>query len=228
MIDQDQPASSPLLLIEKLSHFFEAPSQGKIELFHDISLQVMKQESLAITGASGEGKSTLLNIIGGLESPISGSQKWEDKAAKPARGELGFIFQQFHLLEDLSVLENVLLPLRLKRSRLKQDEVNEAKKIIEKVGLAGRMDQIAAKLSGGEKQRCAIARALISNPKLILADEPTGNLDHQNASQIADLLFEMVREKGCALILITHDLQLASRCDRVLKLEDAKLISLKN
>lgn len=216
----------PLLQLENITHVFQSPhpDQPPLKIFQNISLELYQGQSLAITGASGEGKSTLLHIIGALEKPTSGLLLWENKPFSPKRHEIGFIFQQFHLLDDLSVWENIVLPLRLQNSRLEPSSIERAKQILDRVGLSHRQNQMASLLSGGEKQRCAIARALVGSAKLILADEPTGNLDHHTAGQIAKLLLDMVKEERVSLILVTHDHALANRCDRVLKLENGHLL----
>jgi putative ABC transport system ATP-binding protein len=219
-------SSFPLLQLENITHVFQSPlpDQPPLKIFQNISLELYPGKSLAITGASGEGKSTLLHIIGALEKPTSGLMLWQNKPISPKRQEIGFIFQQFHLLDDLSVWENILLPLRLQNSRPDPSSIERAQQILHRVGLSHRKNQMASLLSGGEKQRCAIARALVGSAKLVLADEPTGNLDHHTAGQIAKLLFEMVKEEGVSLILVTHDHALASRCDSVLKLENGHLL----
>jgi putative ABC transport system ATP-binding protein len=213
----------PLLCIEDLHHSFELSDQEHLELFHGISLKLYEGESVAITGASGEGKSTLLHILGGLESPTQGFQLWKGEKKLPKREEIGFIFQNFHLLEDLSVLENILLPIRVQKRKLTPKDFDAGLTLLKQVGLNERHKQLCAQLSGGEKQRCAIARAAITQPKLILADEPTGNLDHQTALQVSQLLFDMIKQLGSTLLLVTHDKNLASCCQRVLHLENGVL-----
>lgn len=213
----------PLLSLENLVHSFELSPDKRLQLFKGLSLCLYPGESVAITGASGEGKSTLLHLIGGLEKACCDRQTWLENEGTANREEVGFIFQHFHLLEDLSVLDNVLLPLRLQHKRLSSHENLKALQMIERVGLKGREHQLCAQLSGGEKQRCALARALITSPKLILADEPTGNLDHETAAHIARLLFDTVKEFNCSLLLVTHDRNLSSHCDRIFKLENGHL-----
>lgn len=199
-----------------------------VVILEGINLEIYPGETLAITGASGEGKSTLLHLLGLLEEPSSGEiiyPHWPFANADEIRKKhISFIFQQFLLLEDLTVYENIMLPIRLFQSRkIAQAKEQAAKELLERVGLGARIFQAASKLSGGEKQRLAIARALVGENDLLFADEPTGNLDHDNAQLIAELLFDIVREKQRALVLVTHEQKLAQRADRWLKLEKGVL-----
>lgn len=223
--------NKPLLITKELYKTFQIKTQDSIQdlhILHDINLTIYPGDSLAITGASGEGKSTLLHILGLLESPSSGHLEfpiWPDASHEHIRlHHIGFVFQQFHLLEDLSTLENVLLPLRIQGfGHIDEPVKKRALELLERVGLTDRLYHPASKLSGGEKQRCAIARALVRNPQLLFADEPTGNLDHDNAECIAELLFTLAQEHGSALILVTHDLRLARRGNIIFKLERGQL-----
>ena len=184
------------------------------------SFEVREGEAVAILGASGSGKSTLLGLLAGLDVP-SGGKVWiagedlfalnEDGRARLRGQMVGFVFQSFQLLPALTALENVMLPLELARGA---DVVMRARKVLERVGLGERLGHYPRQLSGGEQQRVAVARAFVSEPRLLFADEPTGNLDSTTGEHIIDLLFEMNRERGTTLVLVTHDGELAKRCDR--------------
>ncbi len=219
---------SPLLDVRDLGKQVSGPD-GPLILLDGVNFTLLPRESVAITGPSGSGKSTLLGLLAGLDVPTSGqvllggepfSALVEDARAV-RRGELcGFVFQSFHLVDDLNVLENVLLPLELNHT---PDPLNRARQWLERVGLGHRLKHFPATLSGGEQQRVALARAFAVTPKLLFADEPTGSLDHGNGARIIELLFELNREAGTALILVTHDAQLATRCQRHLCLEQGRL-----
>jgi lipoprotein-releasing system ATP-binding protein len=208
--------------------------QGPIDLevLRGVSLAVRAGERIAIIGASGSGKTTLLQILGGLDRPTSGSvliagQDIHGLAEKP-RGELrnrtlGFIYQFHHLLQEFSALENVAMPLLVRRQP-KRDAEASARAVLEKVGLGERLIHRPHELSGGERQRAAVARALVTRPNIVLADEPTGNLDGGNAESVFALLLELNREFATSLIVVTHDRKLAARMDRVLELERGNLV----
>lgn len=200
-------------------------SFGERQLFSQLSLSVGEGESVAICGRSGSGKTTLLHLLGALEKPDSGrilineEEVTSQNAAFLRRTHLGFVFQAFHLLEDFTVFENVLMPARIARaSREKQ-----ALQLLEELDLSVHRNAQVKFLSGGERQRVALARALCNDPALILADEPTGNLDSANAERIGKLLLDCVRVKKKSLILVTHDKDLASLCDRRFHLIDGRL-----
>ncbi|EHK61021.1 ABC transporter ATP-binding protein [Halomonas sp. GFAJ-1] len=219
---------TPVLLAEKLSKQVTS-GERSLHILHDLSLSVAAGESVAILGKSGAGKSTLLGLLAGLDTPSDGeltlfgqplSRLDEDGRAALRAGRVGFVFQNFQLLPTLSALENVLLPLELS-PRAGGD--GTASHWLERVGLGERTGHLPKQLSGGEQQRVAIARAFVTDPELVFADEPTGNLDPDTGAQIIDLLFTLNREAGTTLMLVTHDHALARRCDRCLRLANGKL-----
>ena len=209
----------------------EVPSgDGRLIILDDVSLSLNDGESLAITGPSGSGKSTLLSLIAGLDTATSGEIFLDDLALHKMNEEertalrkekVGFVFQSFELLPSLTALENVMLPSELKSE--KSPETN-AKNFLERVGLKNRQDHYPNQLSGGEQQRVAIARAFACSAKILFADEPTGNLDPRNGEIIADLLFEVNSETDNALVIVTHDQELADRCDKTINLKLGKVI----
>lgn len=203
--------------------------EGELTLLDGVDMTVMPGESVAITGPSGSGKSTLLGLLAGLDTPSEGDillagaafSSLDDDARALMRGEhCAFVFQAFHLVDDLNVLENVMLPLEIQRNR---GAARIAHQWLERVGLGHRLKHFPTTLSGGEQQRVALARAFAVRPRVLFADEPTGSLDHANGERISKLLFELNREAGTALVLVTHDQQLAERCHRQLRLEDGRL-----
>ena len=221
---------STLELVEISKEF---PTRGEpFQVLEGVNLQVAQGDNLAIVGPSGCGKSTLLHIIGTLDAPTSGSMRLgevdpfeldEQALARFRNQNIGFIFQDHHLLPQLSVLENVLIPA-IAEGRPDQDCVQRAHELIERVGLADRIEHRPAELSGGERERVAVARSLIHQPTLLLADEPTGNLDQTNARQIGDLLLEIQRQEKMMLIVVTHSMELAGKIDRQMRLDDGKLV----
>jgi putative ABC transport system ATP-binding protein len=202
---------------------------GELVILRDIDLQVTPGEALAIVGASGSGKSTLLALLAGLDTPTAGSVHLdghdlfaldEDKRAELRGRLLGFVFQSFQLLPALTALENVMLPLEL---AARDDAEDLARAMLGRVGLAERLHHYPKHLSGGEQQRVALARAFVVRPKLLLADEPTGSLDVQSGAAVISLLFELNREHGTTLILVTHDEALAARCARAVRLVGGRI-----
>lgn len=205
-------------------------AQGTLTILHDITFDIKAGESVAIVGASGSGKSTLLGLLAGLDVPSSGEVQVDgqplfalDEDGRAAlRGRLiGFVFQSFQLLPMLTALENVMLPLELAGAA---DARERATKILERVGLGERVTHYPKQLSGGEQQRVAIARAFVTEPAILLADEPTGNLDSATGATIIELLFQLNRERGTTLVLVTHDAALAARCQRALQLVAGRLV----
>ena len=197
---------------------------GELVILDGIDLEIKQGESLAIVGASGSGKTTLLGILAGLDEASSGTvcmmdadlTQLDEEARALARGvHVGFVFQSFQLLGSLTALENVMLPVELRGESMAE---SQATTLLDKVGLAERQDHYPRQLSGGEQQRVAIARAFASNPTILFADEPTGNLDTQTGAKVVELLFELNREFGTTLVMVTHDLNLAERCDRTLSM----------
>jgi lipoprotein-releasing system ATP-binding protein len=204
-----------------------------LEVLRAVDLSVRRGEFVAIVGASGAGKSTLLHLLGALDRP-TGGDVWLDGSryadldamtlAELRNRKLGFVFQFHHLLREFSALENVMMPLLIggmgaRRARSRAEE------LLSSVGLAGRMAHRPAELSGGEQQRCAVARALVHDPNVVLADEPSGNLDHANADRLHDVFFRLAREFETAVVVVTHNRQLAGRADRILMLEDGCLLA---
>jgi len=199
-----------------------------VDVLHDLTLQIQAGESVGIIGSSGSGKSTLLHLLGGLDEPSSGNitlmgqeiaKLSQAKLGQLRNQYLGFVYQFHHLLAEFTALENVMMPLLIGKTPRKEAEAR-ATAMLEKVGLAQRIQHRPAELSGGERQRAAIARALVNHPKCLLADEPTGNLDRKNARLVLDLMLELQAELGTALIVVTHDDELAQRFNRVLTVQD--------
>ncbi len=205
-------------------------ASGELTILHDISFTLAAQESVAIVGASGSGKSTLLAILAGLDVPSSGTVRLrgqdlfvlnEDQRAAVRGAELGFVFQSFQLLPNLNALENVMLPLELRGDR---EARAMAMHMLGRVGLSQRLGHYPRVLSGGEQQRVALARAFVMRPALLLADEPTGSLDFATGAAVMELMFELNREAGTTLVLVTHDPLIAQRCQRQLRIEAGALV----
>jgi putative ABC transport system ATP-binding protein len=203
---------------------------SRIDVLRDVDLSVAPGERLAIVGPSGSGKTTLLILLAGLEQPGAGSVSLDgvrldalsaDALADLRRDRVGIVFQSFHLVPSLNALDNVALPLQIAGHR---DAAKRARDQLERVGLAERASHYPSQLSGGEQQRVAIARAMVHAPKVLLADEPTGNLDGQTREGIRELLFALNAQSNTTLVLVTHDLDFAARCDRVLRLHDGRLM----
>lgn len=206
-------------------------SEGELVILDNVSLRVEDGESLAIIGASGSGKSTLLGILAGLDIPTSGTVSlnshelttMDEEGRASVRAEnVGFVFQSFQLLPGLSALENVMMPLELHG---RKDAREKSESFLSRVGLSARMHHYPKQLSGGEQQRVAIARAFASEPKILFADEPTGNLDSATGLKVIDLVFELNKEQGTTLVLVTHEDRLAKRCRNQLELEAGRILS---
>lgn len=202
-----------------------------LTILDDVSISVNDGETIAIVGASGSGKTTLLGLLAGLDRPNSGTVAWhgetistlsEDALAKKRQGTVGFVFQSFQLLPALTALENVMLPLELASNPEAEARATEW---LGRMGLAERIDHLPRQLSGGEQQRVAIARAFAASPKIVFADEPTGNLDTDTGAEIIELMFKLNRDQGTTLVLVTHDLDLATRCNRFIRLARGKVVA---
>ena len=227
-----QLAEKTIIQTQKLSQVIQIHDQ-RIHVLKSIDLKIVEKEQVAITGRSGSGKSTLLGLLAALDQPFDGEvhlcghaihNMSEEQRAKVRLENIGFVFQSFQLLPHLSALDNVLLPMRLQSAYRYNDAKEKAQNMLERVGLVRQMSQTPKVLSGGEQQRVAIARALVTEPKVVFADEPTGNLDQDTAKEIEQLLFQMNHELGTTLVLVTHDPKLAAQCQRQLQLDDGNLL----
>jgi lipoprotein-releasing system ATP-binding protein len=227
----DTPTSVLSLVDVRKSYNIDSPNE--VEILHGINLTVQERDFSALVGPSGSGKSTLLNIIGLLDQPTSGelyilgqpTREMEDEARTALRGNtIGFVFQFHHLIQAFTALENVLMPLMIKNGKPKAEFVERAKNLLNEVGLGSHFNKKPDELSGGQQQRVAIARALITRPALLLADEPTGNLDTKTAAEIFELFRKFNQQFGCAVLLVTHDARLSTTCDRTITLVDGQTV----
>jgi ABC-type lipoprotein export system ATPase subunit len=222
------PASArPLIALRSVSRIYD---RGAITALRNVDLQVAEGDSLAIVGASGSGKSSLVNILCGIDYPTSGHVIWEGRPVRRKRewvslrrSQIGIVFQDFNLFPTLTALENVELAL-FGRGMSPKHRYTRIGMVLSRVGLQHHPHHLVSRLSGGERQRVAIARAIVHEPKLLLADEPTGNLDSVNAVKIADLLFELRESAGMTLVVVTHDDELAARCSRQIRLRDGSVV----
>ncbi|KUJ73696.1 ABC transporter [Ruegeria marisrubri] len=227
-VSKDLPMPTPVLTLQDAALSLEG-NAGRVDILRNISLSVNRGETLGLVGPSGSGKSSLLMLMGGLEQVTGGSvvalgqdltRMDEDALARFRRDNMGVVFQNFHLIPTMTALENVATPLELAGHR---DAFARAEAELEAVGLSHRSGHYPAQLSGGEQQRVALARASAPRPKILLADEPTGNLDEANGAAIIDILFGLRDRHGATLVLVTHSQELARRCDRVIRLRDGQL-----
>jgi len=225
--------SEIVLACHDLSHAF-VQGNDRIQILTAVNMTIHRGEQVAIVGASGSGKSTLLQLMAGLEDPEQGSVEVCGQALKQlgpaARGRLrnqclGFVYQFHHLLPEFSALENVAMPLLLRRMAA-NEAARLAAEILGRVGLDARLEHRPAQLSGGERQRAAMARALVTTPACVLADEPTGNLDPQTATNVYELMLELNRQLGVSFVVVTHDMDLANRMDRILRLDKGQLVQM--
>jgi len=228
-MDITKTMSTPILQSENLTKIYRSGDKELIVL-DNVSFIVEQGNSVAIIGPSGSGKTTLLGLCAGLDTATSGvvslmgfklNAMGEDDRAYVRNQFVGFVFQNFQLLSTLTALENVMVPLELRGER---NVAPKAKGLLDRVGLSDRLHHYPSQLSGGEQQRVAMARAFITDPKILFADEPTGNLDEENATHITELLFGMNKEKGTTLVLVTHNLELAQRTQRILRMRGGKLV----
>jgi len=217
-----------MLKVQRLSKTYSTP-QGPLTVLHEIDFALLAGETLAIVGPSGSGKTTLLSLCAGLDRPTSGevvlanknlSGLDEDARARVRNAHVGFVFQNFQLIPTLTALENVLVPLEL---RGESGQEAAARSLLARVGLDSRADHYPVQLSGGEQQRVALARAFINRPQILFCDEPTGNLDGDTAKAMVDLIFGLNAERNTTLVLVTHDLELAGRCQRIIRLRNGRV-----
>jgi|TARA_B110000483_G_scaffold100146_1_gene122876 putative ABC transport system ATP-binding protein len=218
-----------LLRLKKVNLKYQTDND-LIKVLQNISLETKKNESISIVGESGSGKTSLIMLIGGLEKATSGKIYFEDneitklnedEVSRIRRKNIGIIFQSFYLIPNYTAVENVALTLELNNFK---DPYTRAKELLDRFGLKNRFNNLPSQLSGGEQQRVAIARAIAMKPKLILADEPTGNLDSENSQMISDILFNYIKEEGSSLIMVTHDSKLANKAKRKIKIKDGKIV----
>lgn len=220
---------SKILNVQNLIKTYSSGSK-QLTVLHDISFEIEERETFAIVGPSGSGKTTLLGLCAGLDRPDGGevslcgsnlNSLTEDERAVLRNRNIGFVFQDFQLLPTLTALENVAVPLELQGAK---DAIKKGKVLLEKVGLGDRFDHYPSQLSGGEQQRVAVARAFSNSPSILFADEPTGNLDAATGEKVIELLFNLNKESGTTLVIVTHDLELAQKTGRILKLKGGRII----
>lgn len=223
--------SDAQLIVQNLCKEFDTTAE-RLSVLQNVQLRMTQGDDISIVGPSGSGKSTLLYILGTLDHPTSGSVELEgvnpfslsnQELAKFRNKSVGFVFQDHHLLPQLSVIENVLLPA-VALGTPTQSEVDRARELLEAVGLADRSQHLPSEISGGERQRAAVARALLNRPRLLLADEPTGNLDSQSSQIVAELLYQLPKREGAMLIVVTHSQQVADQASKRMRLESKKLV----
>ncbi len=220
-----------MLKVERLTKAYRTAAGGELTVLREVSFDILAGASVAIVGPSGSGKTTLLGLCAGLDRPSSGTvgiagesigEMNEDARALVRNAHVGFVFQNFQLIPTLTALENVLVPVELAGDSTREPEARE---LLGRVGLGERYDHYPVQLSGGEQQRVALARAFMNRPKILFCDEPTGNLDGDTAAAMVELIFGLNREKGTTLVLVTHDLELARKCGRIIRLKGGAVVS---
>ena len=230
----EHDAGQEVLRLEGLKKSYNLGNSTEVEVLHGLDLRLQRSDFAALVGASGSGKSTLLNLIGLLDTPTSGelfllgepTKCMDDARRTSLRGSaIGFVFQFHHLIQAFTALENVLMPLMFASGKPKPEQLERGRLLLAEVGLAGLEQRKPDELSGGQQQRVAVARALVTRPAILLADEPTGNLDSKSAAEVFALFRKFNREFGCAVLLVTHDARLSSQCDRTLTLVDGRMES---
>ena len=230
----EHDANQEVLRMQGLRKSYNVGKPTEVEVLHGLDLRLRRRDFAALVGASGSGKSTLLNLIGLLDRPTAGelfllgepTQTMEDGQRTALRGStIGFVFQFHHLIQAFTVLENVLMPLMVATGKPTHEQIERAQGLLAQVGLAGLDQRKPDQLSGGQQQRVAVARALVTRPALLLADEPTGNLDSKSAVEVFQLFRKFNREFGCAVLLVTHDARMSEQCDRTIRLADGSIES---
>lgn len=230
----EQDADQEVLRLEGLRKSYNVGKPTEVEVLHGLNLRLQRRDFAALVGASGSGKSTLLNLIGLLDRPTAGelfllgepTRNMDDAHRTALRGStIGFVFQFHHLIQAFTVLENVLMPLMVASGRPTHEQIARARALLAQVGLEGLDQRKPDQLSGGQQQRVAVARALVTRPALLLADEPTGNLDSKSAAEVFGLFRRFNREFGCAVLLVTHDPRISEQCDRTIRLADGNIES---
>lgn len=227
-------ASQEVLRLQGLRKSYNLGKPTEVEVLHGLDLRLQRHDFAALVGASGSGKSTLLNVIGLLDKPTAGelyllgepTRNMDDSRRTALRGSaIGFVFQFHHLIQAFTALENVLMPLMVASGKPTHEQIERGRELLAQVGLAGLEQRRPDQLSGGQQQRVAVARALVTRPALLLADEPTGNLDSKSAAEVFQLFRTFNREFGCAVLLVTHDARLSAQCDRTITLVDGRIES---
>lgn len=230
----ERDADQEVLRLEGLRKSYNVGKPTEVEVLHGLDLRLQRRDFAALVGASGSGKSTLLNLIGLLDRPTDGElfllgepTRGMDDARRTALrgGAIGFVFQFHHLIQAFTALENVLMPLMVATGKPNREQLERGRDLLKQVGLAGLEGRKPDQLSGGQQQRVAVARALVTQPALLLADEPTGNLDSKSAGEVFELFRKFNREFGCAVLLVTHDPRLSEQCDRTVTLVDGSIES---
>ncbi|GAB2667218.1 ABC transporter ATP-binding protein [Arenimonas aestuarii] len=230
----EHDAGQEVLRLQRLRKSYNVGKPTEVEVLHGLDLRLQRSDFAALVGASGSGKSTLLNLVGLLDRPTGGelfllgnptTDMDDDGRTALRRNSIGFVFQFHHLIQAFTALENVLMPLIVATGKPTADQLERGRGLLAQVGLAGLEDRRPDQLSGGQQQRVAVARALVTQPALLLADEPTGNLDSKSATEVFELFRKFNREFGCAVLLVTHDPRLSEQCDRTVSLLDGRIES---